>query len=139
MRKTKIICTLGPAVDSESMIELLIQNGMDCARLNFSHGDHEEQKRRVEMVRRVGDRLGRHIAILLDTKGPEIRLGNFKNHRATLERGNLFILTSDEVEKLEADLISRAYEKYRTTTGVAAALGISQPTAFRKIEKYIKS
>lgn len=93
MRKTKIICTLGPAVDSEGMIELLIQNGMDCARLNFSHGDHEEQKRRVEMVRRVGDRLGRHIAILLDTKGPEIRLLSFAEGSAQLQTGQTFVLT----------------------------------------------
>ena len=72
MRKTKIICTLGPAVDDDKKITQLIQAGMDCARLNFSHGTHEEQKVRFDRVRRISEELNVFIPVLLDTKGPEI-------------------------------------------------------------------
>ena len=70
MRKTKIICTLGPAVDDDIMITKLIQAGMDCARLNFSHGTHEEQKARIDRVRRICHEIDIPVAIILDTKGP---------------------------------------------------------------------
>ena len=96
MRKTKIICTLGPAVDRVEMIEQLIQHGMDCARLNFSHGNHEEQRRRVEMVRRVGEKMGRAVALLLDTKGPEIRLLSFQNGYVELKTGQKFTLACEQ-------------------------------------------
>lgn len=92
MRRTKIICTLGPAVDSDEMIKSLIESGMDCARFNFSHGTHAEHLERMERVRRVSGSLGKHIALLLDTKGPEIRLGTFENGFAMLEKGSLFSL-----------------------------------------------
>ncbi|PWM39784.1 MAG: pyruvate kinase [Clostridiales bacterium] len=98
MRKTKIVCTLGPATDSPEIMRELILAGMNIARFNFSHGTHEEHKKRLQLLRDTSAQLGIPVATLMDTKGPEIRLGNFKNHRATLERGNLFILTSDEVE-----------------------------------------
>lgn len=92
MRKTKIICTLGPAVDTDEMIRKLIESGMDCARFNFSHGTHAEHAERMERVRRVSAALGKHIALLLDTKGPEIRLGTFENGAALLEKDALFCL-----------------------------------------------
>lgn len=98
MRKTKIICTLGPSTDSENILERLIQNGMDVARLNFSHGSHEEQKRRIAKVRLLRERYGRPVALLLDTKGPEVRTGNFKNGSIHLEAGSTFTLTGREVE-----------------------------------------
>ena len=98
MRKTKIVCTLGPATDSPEIMRELILAGMNIARFNFSHGTHEEHKKRLQLLRDTSAQLGIPVATLMDTKGPEIRLGNFKNHRAPLERGNLFILTSDEVE-----------------------------------------
>ena len=79
MRKTKIICTLGPAIDSDEMLKKMIKNGLDCARLNFSHGTHEEHLTRIERVKRVRKELGMYIPILLDTKGPEIRLKKFEN------------------------------------------------------------
>ena len=82
MRKTKIICTLGPAVDDDKKITQLIQAGMDCARLNFSHGTHEEQKVRFDRVRRISEELNVFIPVLLDTKGPEIRLKDFVNGSA---------------------------------------------------------
>ena len=98
MRKTKLVCTLGPATDSPEIMRELILAGMNIARFNFSHGTHEEHKKRLQLLRDTSAQLGIPVATLMDTKGPEIRRGNFKNHRATLERGNLFILTSDEVE-----------------------------------------
>ena len=74
MRKTKIICTLGPAVDDDNILKEMILNGLDCARLNFSHGTHEEQVIRINRVKRIREELNLPIPILLDTKGPEIRI-----------------------------------------------------------------
>ena len=95
MRKTKIICTQGPSVDSDEMVEKLILNGMDAARFNFSHGSHEEHKERFDRVKRVSAKLGVHIPLILDTKGPEIRVTNFKDGPVTLEEGQTFTLFSD--------------------------------------------
>lgn len=78
MRKTKIICTLGPATDSEEIIRKLVENGMDVVRLNFSHGTHEEHKKKIDMVKTIREELDKPIPILLDTKGPEIRIGFLK-------------------------------------------------------------
>lgn len=97
MRKTKIICTLGPATDSDEILEQLIQKGMDVARLNFSHGTHETQKKRMAKVRLFRERHGRPVAILLDTKGPEIRTGNFEKGPVTLKAGEIFTLTGRDV------------------------------------------
>lgn len=92
MRKTKIICTLGPAVDSDDMIRQLLEAGMDCARLNFSHGTHEEHRERINRARRVSGEMRRPLAILLDTKGPEIRICRFDGGKAVLEEGQQFVL-----------------------------------------------
>lgn len=81
MRKTKIICTLGPATNSEEIIRKLIENGMDVARLNFSHGTHEEHKKKIDMIKKIREELDKPIPILLDTKGPEIRIGFSKTVR----------------------------------------------------------
>lgn len=96
MRKTKIICTLGPAIDSDDMLKKMIKNGLDCARLNFSHGTHEEHLERIERVKRVRKELGMYIPILLDTKGPEIRLRKFENDSVIVEEGQKFTLYADE-------------------------------------------
>ena len=95
MRKTKIICTLGPACDSDEMLKKMIQNGLDCARLNFSHGTHEEQKVRMDRVKRVRDELGIPLPILLDTKGPEIRVRLFKDKKVSLKKGQEFTFSND--------------------------------------------
>ena len=92
MRKTKIICTIGPAVESDEMIEALIEGGMDAARMNFSHGSHEEHRARIERIRRISAKLGVSIPIILDTKGPEIRTTTFKDGAAMLQEGSLFTL-----------------------------------------------
>ncbi len=95
VRKTKIICTLGPAVDDDQIMREMMLSGMDCARLNFSHGPHPEQLERIERVKRIRQELKLPIPIMLDTKGPEIRLGNFENGKAELEPGDQIILCAD--------------------------------------------
>ena len=97
MRRTKIVCTLGPASLHEDMLERMLKNGMNVARLNFSHGTHEYHKKSIELFRSVRDRLGLPAAIMLDTKGPEIRVGDFENGRAELVTGSEFTLTTRDV------------------------------------------
>ena len=97
MRKTKIICTLGPATDDPEVLRELMLSGMNTVRLNFSHGTHEEQKKRIDTVKRLREELNLPIPILLDTKGPEIRTGDFEGGSVNLEKGQLFTLTSKEV------------------------------------------
>lgn len=96
MRKTKIICTLGPATDDENILRGLIQNGMDVARLNMSHGTHAEHKVRADKVKKLREELNKPVAILLDTKGPEIRTGDFKNGKETLSLGQTFTFTTED-------------------------------------------
>lgn len=96
MRKTKIICTLGPAVDDEQTMLKLALSGMDVARLNFSHGSHEEHLKRVNLLKKVRKEINKPIALLLDTKGPEIRLGTFENGGVSLKANDRFILTTRE-------------------------------------------
>ena len=110
IRKTKIICTLGPAVDDEEMIRTLIRTGMDAARFNFSHGDHEEQLGRLNMLKSVRDAMGRPVATILDTKGPEIRIRSFGTKTVTLQAGAPFTLTTDEVVGDESR-VSVSYSK----------------------------
>lgn len=95
MRRTKIVCTIGPATNNEEMMEKLLNAGMNVARLNFSHGTHESHKKVIEMFRRVRDRLDIPAAILLDTKGPEIRLGDFEQGSAMLVDGQEFTLNTE--------------------------------------------
>ena len=97
MRKTKIICTIGPASDSEEMMERLIHAGMNVARFNFSHGTHEEHLVKLNRLKKVRTKLNMPIAALLDTKGPEIRLRDFENGKVLLERGKTFTLTTEEI------------------------------------------
>ena len=97
MRKTKIVCTIGPATDSDDVMRGLMEAGMNVARFNFSHGTYEDHQARLEQVRRVSGELGLPIATMLDTKGPEIRLGNFVNGSEMLEAGDTFTLTTRDV------------------------------------------
>ncbi|QTK09053.1 pyruvate kinase [Staphylococcus haemolyticus] len=98
MRKTKIVCTIGPASESEEMLEKLMKAGMNVARLNFSHGSHEEHKARIDTIRKVADKLGKTIGILLDTKGPEIRTHDMKDGLIMLEKGKEVIVSMSQVE-----------------------------------------
>ena len=97
LKKTKIICTLGPACENEEILKQLILNGMNVARFNFSHGDHQEQKGRFDRLVKVRNELGLPVAALMDTKGPEIRLGIFENGKEVLEDGAKFVLTTEEI------------------------------------------
>lgn len=96
LKKTKIVCTLGPASRDENVMEGMLKAGMNVARLNFSHGTHEEHRKTIETFRRVRDRLDIPAAVLLDTKGPEIRLGDFENGSEMIEEGQTFTLTTEE-------------------------------------------
>ncbi|MGV8149294.1 MAG: pyruvate kinase [Alkaliphilus sp.] len=97
MKKTKIVCTIGPASEQKEIFTKLVLEGLNVARLNFSHGDHEEHGKRTKMIKEVRKELDNPVAILLDTKGPEIRTGKFKDPEVYLEEGNKFTITSRDV------------------------------------------
>jgi pyruvate kinase len=98
MRRTKIVCTIGPASESEEMLIQLVNAGMNVARLNFSHGNHEEHKKRIDTIKKVRQTLQKPIAIMLDTKGPEVRLGTFKDGTAEIMPGDRFTLTVEDIQ-----------------------------------------
>ena len=110
MRKTKIVCTLGPATDNEDVLRQMMLAGMNVARCNFSHATYDEHKKRMDMIKKLRKEVGQPVAILLDTKGPEVRVKNFKDGRVTLEDGQLFTLTDDEVEGTK-DKVSVTYNR----------------------------
>ena len=97
MRKTKIICTLGPSSESEEKLREIMLAGMNVARFNFSHGSHEEHKKRFDRVMKISGELGLQIATLLDTKGPEIRLKDIEGGKTVLESGQTFTLTTEDM------------------------------------------
>ena len=97
MRKTKIICTIGPASENEEILTRMCRSGMNVARLNFSHGTHEEHQKKFDLVKAVREKLELPIAIMLDTKGPEYRIGTFENKKIFLNDGDEFIFTTDDV------------------------------------------
>lgn len=117
MLKTKIVCTLGPASNSPEMIEKMIRAGMNVARLNFSHGTHEEHAEVIDRIKKARDRLGVPLAIMLDTKGPEIRLGKFKGGEAELKDGERITLRTDD-----PDFEGTASEVYITYAGLPAEI-----------------
>ena len=98
MRKTKIICTIGPSSENEETLTQMCLAGMNVARLNFSHGTHEEHAKKIELIKQVRQKLGLPIAIMLDTKGPEYRIRTFAGGKATITDGSTFTFTTDEVE-----------------------------------------
>ena len=97
MRKTKIICTIGPASENEEILTRMCRSGMNVARLNFSHGTHEEHQKKFDLVKQVREKLGLPIAIMLDTKGPEYRIGTFKDKKVTLNEGDEFTFTTESI------------------------------------------
>ncbi len=98
MRKTKIICTIGPSSENEETLTAMANAGMDVARLNFSHGTHEEHKKKIDLIKKVREKLNKPIAIMLDTKGPEYRVGLFSGHKAEVKSGDTFTFTTDDIE-----------------------------------------
>jgi len=109
MRKTKIICTIGPACESEEVLTQMALAGMNVARMNFSHGTHPEQKTKIDLVKKVREKLNLPIAILLDTKGPEYRIKTFKSGKISVKEGDMFTFATDEVEGDET-IVSVNYE-----------------------------
>lgn len=97
MKKTKIVCTQGPSTDKPGIVEALIESGMNVARFNFSHGTHEEHLMRINRVREAARTTGQVVSLLLDTKGPEMRLGEFKEGKVQLEEGHQFTLTHEDI------------------------------------------
>ena len=98
MRKTKVVCTIGPASENEEVLSQMFAAGMNVARLNFSHGTHEEHQKKIDLIKRVRQKMNLPIAILLDTKGPEYRISTFKDGKVTLREGDTFTFTVDDVE-----------------------------------------
>ena len=97
MKKTKIICTVGPSTDNVELLEKMLRAGMDLARFNFSHGSHEDHGKRLAMVREAAAKAGKVVATIADTKGPEMRLGMFANNKVTLREGDEFVLTTEDI------------------------------------------
>ena len=109
MRKTKIICTIGPASQNPETIKEMIEAGMNVCRCNFSHGSYEEQKMKMMNVVRISEEMGKPVATLIDTKGPEIRIRTFKEEKVTLEEGQRFTLTTKDIEGTK-EIVSVTYE-----------------------------
>ncbi|MBE5935317.1 MAG: pyruvate kinase [Lachnospiraceae bacterium] len=109
MRKTKIVCTLGPSTDDENILRELISNGMNVARFNFSHQSHDMHLKRLEVLKRLRDEMNEPVATLLDTKGPEVRVKSFKEDKIRLHKGDIFTLTTREVEGDES-IVSITYK-----------------------------
>ncbi|MBS6532879.1 MAG: pyruvate kinase [Oscillospiraceae bacterium] len=134
LRKTKIICTLGPAVDNEDMIRALIRTGMNAARFNFSHGSHEEHLNRLNLLKSVRDSMGRPVASILDTKGPEIRIRSFETKSISLEAGDLFTLTTREVQG-NGSLVSVTYPELHKEVSAGQEILIDDGLVALKVEE----
>jgi len=138
MRKTKIICTLGPASDNEDIIREMMLAGMDVARINFSHGDHESHKSKADIVKKLRAELGLHTALLLDTKGPEIRLKKFKNGKVELEKDQFFTLCLTDVEGDE-NRVSITYRELYRDISVGTRILIDDGLIELKVESFNES
>lgn len=134
MRKTKIVCTLGPSTDNEDILRQLMLEGMNVARCNFSHGVYEEHKKRMDMVKKVRKEVKKPVAILLDTKGPEVRVKQFKDGKVTLKEGQLFTLTSEEVEGTE-EKVSVTYNRLYEDLEVGMKVLIDDGLIEMRVEK----
>ena len=124
MRKTKIVCTIGPASEDVETLVKLINTGMNVARINFSHGDYEEQANRIENIKKAIEETNEPIALMLDTKGPEIRIGKFENGEIMLNEGATFTLTGEEVIGNE-DRVSITYKNLANEISVGTKILIN--------------
>ena len=134
MRKTKIICTLGPAVDDEETLRKLILGGMNAARFNFSHGTHESHLAQLTKLKRVRDNLGAPVATILDTKGPEIRVKTFENSPVTLEWGQTFVLCTDDVPG-DQNQVSVTYQNLHNEVGPGCRILVDDGLIELKVER----
>ncbi|MBP5594102.1 MAG: pyruvate kinase [Pseudobutyrivibrio sp.] len=132
MRKTKIICTIGPASMNEETLTAMAKAGMNVARMNFSHGDHEEQGMKMDLVKKVRKKLNLPIAILLDTKGPEYRIRTFKDGSVTVKEGDTFIFTTDDVEGDETR-VSVTHKNLHNDLSVGDTLSVCNGIVFFEV------
>ena len=134
IRKTKIVCTMGPNLFEKHLIAPLMKAGMNVARFNFSHGTYETHQHYYDEVCRIRDELGLPVATMLDTKGPEIRVRSFKNGRVTLQNGQLFTLTTDEVEGDE-ERVSITYKELPQDIAVGTSILIDDGLIGMQVER----
>ena len=134
MRKTKIVCTIGPASETEQIITGLCKAGMNVARLNFSHNTHEDHQKRIDLIKKVRSELKMPIAIMLDTKGPEYRIKTFKNQKITLNDGDKFIFTTNEVEGDETK-VSVSYKNLPSELSVGDTILLNNGLLTFEVEK----
>jgi len=133
MRKTKIICTIGPSCDNEITLTKMIKEGMNVARLNFSHGTHEDHKEKIELVKRVREKLNRPIPIMLDTKGPEYRIMTFENKKVMLEDGAEFTFTAEDIIGNETR-VSVSYKNLANEMNVGDTILLNNGLVVFKVE-----
>jgi pyruvate kinase len=134
MRNTKIVCTIGPASEKPEILKKLILAGMNVARLNFSHGSHEEHGARIDTIRACAAELGRNIAIMLDTKGPEIRTCLLKEGQIELQTGDTFILTTEQIEGTK-ERVSVTYDQLPRDVQIGSTILIDDGLIELKVEK----
>jgi len=134
MRKTKIVCTIGPAVDDPEVLKKLMIAGMNVGRINFSHGNYQDQEERINTFKWIRDELGLPIPLLLDTKGPEIRIGKFAEKIVTLENGNLFTLVNDEILG-DSTKVSVTYKDLYKDVEIGRTILVNDGTIELKVEE----
>ncbi len=134
MRKTKIICTIGPSSTDEAVLTKMCESGMNVARLNFSHGSHEEHKERIDLIKKVREKLNLPIAILLDTKGPEFRIKTFENKSITLKDGDPFIFTTEDVVGNQ-EMVSVSYKQLNEEMNRGDIIKVNNGLVIFRVEK----
>ena len=134
MRKTKIVCTIGPASESEEKLRELMLAGMNVARLNFSHGTHEEHKVRIDRIKKVREELGLPVAILLDTKGPEYRIRTFEDGKIQLKDGDTFTFTTDEIVGNQ-EKVSVSYKNLHNDLEIGSKIYVNNGLVHFVVEK----
>lgn len=134
MRKTKVICTIGPACEDAKVLSEMCYAGMNVARLNFSHGSHEEHQKKIDLIKATREKLDMPIAIMLDTKGPEYRIGTFENGRIKLDDGDSFIFTTDDVVGNEKR-VSVNYDKLMENLNVGDIILVNNGLVIFEVEK----
>ena len=135
MRKTKIICTLGPACEDEETLTQMCLAGMNVARMNFSHNTHADHHRRIETVKRVREKLGLPIAIMLDTKGPEYRIRTFEKGRVTLEAGQIFTFTTDQDVVGDESRVAVSYARLTTDLAVGDTILVNNGLLVFRVDR----
>ena len=134
MRKTKIVCTIGPACNNEATLTQMALAGMNVARLNFSHGTHEDHQRNVDMLKRVRRELNIPLAIMLDTKGPEYRICTFENGKETIKEGDTFTFTTRDIVG-NSTIVSVSYKNLNAELDVGDTILVNNGLLVFKVEK----